>query len=276
VYLSDPITWKFIPAGLSLFRLKYELPGVFENTPHYGVDGSLWTLYYEVFCYISLSLVGFSGLLVPRIFTLVITAYLVVYTYLRIHLGASASMGGYTELTLPFSLGVAIYIYRNRIILNITVQILLFAGVVVLHKSSIYRESIVFTIVYGTFFIGFSCSRLTLLYNNLGDYSYGMYIFAFPVQQALATSLPGITPWQMIAIAWPATLVLAVLSWHLVENPILVKRHALGEFLNRRLRQTFALSQPTEMAAGSVPSDYPLEPNSNQVLRAESVADAAR
>jgi len=254
LYFSDPMTWKFIPAGLSLFRLKYQLPGVFEHNPHGGVNGSLWTLYYEVFCYICVALVGFGGMLAPRVFTAVIIAYLAVYTYLRIHLGASASMGGYTELSLPFALGAAIYVYRTRIPLNAIVLVSLFLGVVLLQRSPLYREAIVFTVVYGTFWLGLLRSRLVLRYNLLGDYSYGMYIFAFPVQEALVASFPGVAPWQMIAIAWPMTLILAALSWQFVENPVLRKRHVFGELLDRRLRRMFARPQHIRATVGPAPS----------------------
>lgn len=241
-YLSDPITWKFTPAGLSLVRLRYALPGVFENNPHFGVNGSLWTLYYEVVCYICVALAGLFGMLAPRRFAVAITAYLFLYIYLRIHLG-DESMGGYTELSLPFALGVAIYVYGARIPLNAIALTLLFIGVVVLRRTPLYREAIVVTVVYGTFWLGLLRSRIMLRYNGVGDYSYGMYIFAFPVQQALAASFRGITPWQMIAMAWPVTLILAILSWHLVENPVLIKRHAFGELLSRRLNRTLARPQ---------------------------------
>ena len=58
-------------------------------------------------------------------------------------------------------------------------------------------------------------------YNRLGDYSYGTYIYAFPVQQAVAYWWRGITPWEMTAVALPVTLLFAVLSWHLVEKKAL-------------------------------------------------------
>ena len=59
-------------------------------------------------------------------------------------------------------------------------------------------------------------------YNRLGDYSYGLYIYAFPVQQTLAALIPGISIMQMLLGSTVLTLLLAVLSWHLIE------RRALG------------------------------------------------
>jgi peptidoglycan/LPS O-acetylase OafA/YrhL len=219
--------------------LRYDLPGVFENNPYKGgVDGSLWTLYYEVFCYISVAVVGFLGFLATRAFTATLIVYFAVYTALRVHLGDSGSWG-YTELTLPFALGVAIYVYRACVPLSAIMLGLLILSVILLRQTELYREAVVFTVAYGTFWAGLLKFPFIHHYNRMGDYSYGMYIFAFPIQQVLAMMMPGIAPWQMIAIAWPTTLVLAVLSWHLIENPVLMKRHVIGEFLNRRIRQVF-------------------------------------
>jgi len=61
-------------------------------------------------------------------------------------------------------------------------------------------------------------------FNRLGDYSYGMYIYAFPVQQAIAATFIGVGSTTMTAIAWPVTLILAMLSWYLVEKPMLGKK----------------------------------------------------
>jgi len=55
-------------------------------------------------------------------------------------------------------------------------------------------------------------------YNRLGDYSYGVYIYAFPVQQWSAYLIKGIGPWEMMAVCFPCVLILAVLSWNLVEK----------------------------------------------------------
>ena len=54
-----------------------------------------------------------------------------------------------------------------------------------------------------------------------GDVSYGIYVYAFPVQQSVAAIWPGIDPLVMFAIAFPVTYGLAFLSWRIVERPAL-------------------------------------------------------
>jgi peptidoglycan/LPS O-acetylase OafA/YrhL len=56
-------------------------------------------------------------------------------------------------------------------------------------------------------------------YNSVGDYSYGVYIYAFPVQQAVAALFPGIAVWCMVMASGFVTILLAVFSWHKIEKP---------------------------------------------------------
>ena len=57
--------------------------------------------------------------------------------------------------------------------------------------------------------------------SRAGDLSYGTYLWAFPLQQALAALLPGIGPLGLFAAALGPTLLCAALSWRLVERPAL-------------------------------------------------------
>ncbi len=57
---------------------------------------------------------------------------------------------------------------------------------------------------------------------RFGDASYGVYIWAWPVQQTVVQVFDGdVSPWVVMAICTPVVWVLAQLSWHLVEAPAL-------------------------------------------------------
>jgi peptidoglycan/LPS O-acetylase OafA/YrhL len=62
------------------------------------------------------------------------------------------------------------------------------------------------------------------LYNRLGDYSYGIYLLAFPVQQTIVSLSHGVKPWELTALSLPPTIILAALSWHLVERRALAMK----------------------------------------------------
>jgi peptidoglycan/LPS O-acetylase OafA/YrhL len=65
-----------------------------------------------------------------------------------------------------------------------------------------------------------------------GDYSYGLYVYAFPIQQALIHFHRDIGPGSLTLAALPLTLAVAALSWHLVEQPALAWKPVV------RLRRT--------------------------------------
>jgi peptidoglycan/LPS O-acetylase OafA/YrhL len=57
---------------------------------------------------------------------------------------------------------------------------------------------------------------------NVGrDLSYGIYLYAWPVQSLLIYFVLGISPIAVMALATIATSTLALLSWHLIEKPML-------------------------------------------------------
>ncbi|NJO13828.1 MAG: acyltransferase family protein [Rhizobiales bacterium] len=66
-YFSDPATLTYVPRNLSLALLQYPLPGVFADNPiGPAINGSLWTLFYEVVCYAAVFALGIAGVLRKR------------------------------------------------------------------------------------------------------------------------------------------------------------------------------------------------------------------
>jgi peptidoglycan/LPS O-acetylase OafA/YrhL len=68
---------------------------------------------------------------------------------------------------------------------------------------------------------GLAYSERMMLLVRSGDYSYGVYIYAFPIQQTIVHLFPGISHPTFLACSLAATFVAAALSWHLVEKPAL-------------------------------------------------------
>ena len=74
---------------------------------------------------------------------------------------------------------------------------------------------------YLTAYIGVSDVPLLPLFHR-GDYSYGIYLYAMPIQQAVAATFPSIrnVP-EHLAITLPIVVIFAAFSWHCIEKPIL-------------------------------------------------------
>jgi len=227
-YLTSPRTLTYVPRNLTLQLLQWDLPGVFTANPYPNVvNGSLWTLIYEVAGYALVAVVGLAGGLRRDRFAGLLAVYLATVLVARAFGHHSAMIG----LSLPFVIGMAFYVFRDVIPLRFGITL----GLAGLSWASIGTVVAEFS---RSLFVGYTALWLGHLrvpglrgYNRLGDYSYGTYIYAFPVQQAVTALLPGSSPWLLTALALPVTALLSVLSWHLVESPALERRDQLARFL---------------------------------------------
>ncbi len=217
--------WKAVPEyiirNLSLFALQFELPGVFETNPYGpGINGSLWTLFHEVVCYTGVFLVGLLGLLrSPKAFAALLIAFVILQPF-ALTFALPGKLTAFLKLALPFAIGTAFYVWRNFIPLRLSVGLVLAALTVLTHATPLFQMIFVIALSYWVFLIGLAEVPPLLAYNRLGDYSYGIYIYAFPFQQLVA--FWGVTlPFTNMALAFPLTLAMAVLSWHVVEEPAL-------------------------------------------------------
>lgn len=211
----------YVLRNLSLYFTTYGLPGVFDDLPYpQAINGSLWTLFYEVACYAGVFLLGTVGMLRRPVLIAGAVAALFVLSVFREDLGLPGRVTTLIELGLPFALGAAAYLWRERIPLNALLGAVLIIIAITSLDTRVFSAVFVLALSYWSLALGFFRIPALLAYNRLGDYSYGMYIYAFPVQQIIAQM--GVRePMTNIAFALPLTFICAVLSWHLVERPSL-------------------------------------------------------
>lgn len=218
----------YILRNLTLFSLQHDLPGVLLHTP-YGpaINGSLWTLVYEVICYAGVFLAGLSGILQrPRLFAVclavTVAACLAVPMLAEPHPRLLAASG----LVLPFAIGAGFYVWRDRLPLSPLAALALWALTAALHGAgAVFPAAFALALAYSVFVLGYWRTGPLLAFNRLGDYSYGIYIYAFPIQQLVAEA--GVRdPLVNIALALPPVLVCAIASWHLVERRALALKPA--------------------------------------------------
>ncbi|MFD1344661.1 acyltransferase family protein [Litorisediminicola beolgyonensis] len=208
---------RFLETNLTFrFGAQMTLPGVFETAP-WGppVNNVLWSLYYEIVCYGAVLLVGMIGLFRTegglRIASLVAVA-------LCLWGGEEMRL---TWVGLPFAYGAALYAWRDRVPMWPLAVLALGGAAALAQGTALYLPLLQATLAYGVLVAGLWPAPRLLPFNRLGDYSYGVYIYAWPLQQLSLTHLGAETPGGVIAIALPLALLCAVASWHLVERPAL-------------------------------------------------------
>lgn len=228
-YLANGETYHYLRRCLTLINgVSFELPGVFRTLPLKGeVNSSLWTLPYEIRMYGILLLLWMLDSLwkskAQRVFDLVVMGIAIVAGGVTGfgHVTATA-VAAFWPLAFMFFSGSMFYVLKKRVILSKSVfLVFVFVLLVASINPRIFGMFYMLLIGYVLFFLAYVPSGWIRKYNTLGDYSYGIYIYAFPVQQTVVALYPGISLLHMTLISMLVTLCFAVLSWHFVE------RHAL-------------------------------------------------
>jgi len=222
-YLAAPETWSFVVRNLTLLRPVYELPEVFQSNPYPIVEGSIWTLRYEVACYAALALAAFAGLLAARRAATVVLALWIAAAVAQqaAAIAVPYDIDRLCLLSPPFALGALAFLWRDRLPLSFAAAGLLLAAALAA-PAALRPAAIAAALAYGTLVVAVRPAGRIRAFNRAGDYSYGIYVYAVPVQALAVWALGPMTPAWNIAVALPATLALAALSWHLVERPALL------------------------------------------------------
>lgn len=231
-YLTARGTWTAVYSNLTLYSPQFWLPGVFNKNPFPAVQGSIWTLIHEVLCYVMVFVAGVAGAFrQPRRFWAFLAFYAALWvTSLILPLSINPRAILLRDLSLPFVLGMAAWVWRDRVPLTLWRVAALGLAAAVLRDTVLAYPALIAFLFYGTFWLAYVPGGALRAYNRLGDYSYGMYIYAFPLQGLVVWLWHPLHPLAHIALALPVTLVAAVLSWHLVEKPALawLQRGATG------------------------------------------------
>ena len=220
------------------FRPTFVLPGVFTTTPPNpalsAVNGSWWSILLEARCYLYLAGLGLVGLRRRWLSAMVLLLAWAAYaTTLPGHSQASA----YTNLCYfyeaAFMSGVcarqfAQEIRRHRRVL--VVALIAIAGAAAqMHWQRPLEWALIAPL---TLWLGLRSTPILRSAARFGDLSYGLYIYAFFVQQVSVHVWPGkvgLLPTLTLSVV--ATAALAWLSWHGVEAPALqLKRRLRGWF----------------------------------------------
>ena len=233
-YFASKDAIAYAPRVVSLYWIPYQLPGVFAGTP-YGnyVNGSLWTLYYETLCYAALAIAGVIGLFRPGRYPLFLLLYGAGYFVLRERLVPHFDLTLYAILSFPFVLGMSAYRFREKLPMHWAILLGLAAlAALALAVGVLAEEACTLAIAYGSLWFGQIESPFLLRYNRIGDYSYGVYIYGWPVEQMLVSLVPGIGPVALFLAAIPIAILFGAVSWYVIEKPALAEKKRTIAFMD--------------------------------------------
>ena len=224
-YFEARGTWRYLLQNLFLLRgIDYTLPGVFAGNPWpAAVNGSLWTLPNEVFCYLFLLASWLMLNAVGRLafFKRAVTIAWLVLLALHVHALTHGTLeDSPVRLYFMFCTGAALYMHRSAIVLS-WIALLVVAIVVAASAGhgALFGLACSLGLPYATLCLAYLPGGAFLAFNRLGDYSYGTYIYAYPVQQGLMALRPDLSAVPLFVVSFFVTLVLAVASWHFIEQP---------------------------------------------------------
>lgn len=221
-YVSTPGPWLHF-LGVLLNRYLF-IPGIFLNNPDPTLlNTPLWSLRFEILCY---ALVGALGALGGRQLGKAAVAVFVISWLAYLCLPASISplsiLFKALRLLACFSAGMILYIFRRQVPFGWRWALLAAATLGLTFFTSGFRSALPWA--GGYLLIYLACLASLPLHNfcRYGDFSYGLYIFACPIQQLLLSYLGKQIPVSVLfGSAFLFTLAIAALSWHLVEAPAL-------------------------------------------------------
>jgi peptidoglycan/LPS O-acetylase OafA/YrhL len=225
--------------GSTLALCKIDLPGGFAHNPASGVNESTWTILPEFFCYLLVALLGWLGTYRRPIVLLALTCVFIgLFGVQRV--AHPALLNEKAEITwLPvlykgqwprflsfFLLGMCFHFYRERLRFS---RPAVLAALVLLLGSVLLRHGILLALptcgLYLLFALAFAPIARLNRFARSGDFSYGIYLYSYPVQQTIvAFGKPYLTPYSLFALAFPVSCLLAAASWHWVEKPFLQRK----------------------------------------------------
>lgn len=232
---SGASPWHYLASDWTLNIGSYGIRDVFQNSTPYGrfsgqsvINGSLWTLTHEWTCYVLVAVLLVLGVLTKaRPVVVAIAAALFAAQIVQlVSPGALAlafpalANGELLTLAYPFAVGAVFAVYSRR--LPLTPLFGIAAGIVLVVTLLTGGYAMV-GVPAGVYFVLWVASVIPGRLRKVGqknDISYGVYLFAFPVQQTLAYAgvyRLGVIP--MIVAAAVIVVALSWLSWRYLESP---------------------------------------------------------
>lgn len=238
-YFDDPRTLHYLVN--IVMQPQYDLPGVFATDVPYpnAVNGSLWTLPAELFCYVMVPLLC----LVPRFArpatfgaALVVSLVLAAVPAVDSPVIWGSRLSDAALMWVFFAAGALLRLAHERWrgFFRADVAVVLGLGYLMLTAlEPTWTTKISWiSLPYIVLTLGLASTPYVRRAARYGDLSYGMYLVGFPVQQLVVVYVGVVAMSLNLVLVLAISAVLALISWHLVEAPSMrLKNRLVG---NRR------------------------------------------
>lgn len=239
-YFGQDRTWSYF--SNIWMRPQYDLPAVFTELPYpNAVNGSLWTLPAEFFCYL---LVPVLCLWPRRLQPLTLGAFLAVALWLA-SIPAEQSMVVYGS-RLTDAAGMWVFFAAGALLriasegrpgffrTDVAVAAVAAYVAVISIKGSVVPWVAWAALPYAVLTLGLASTPYVRRAARFGDMSYGMYLWAFPAQQVFVSLFGQQRMAVNLIVVTLLSLGLAYVSWHVIEHPSLALKDRIVARLSRR------------------------------------------
>lgn len=240
VYWTSLETWLYIPNVTFFLDTSGAPEGVFATNPAASeFSATLWTLRYEVIAYGVAALLFFSRFAwrawaFPVYFVLASCTFVAVRTMWP---EAPDLLVNLLRFSAAFLLGMSVYAWRDRIPLHAlpVIAVIALPGWFVMGDHPAAEIVMNIAMAAGLFWLAFVRGGVPT-FSRLPDWSYGLYIWHYPVFQIVWYVGYGRSEGMMAAVGIPLAVSFAAVSWHLIERPALTQKTAFGHWLGDRFQ----------------------------------------
>ncbi|MES2417965.1 MAG: acyltransferase [Bacteroidota bacterium] len=223
VFLKQQLSYVY--KNLFLIIVQPDIANLSTNYYEHALNGSFWTLSWEFSFYILIAIAGIVGLLNKQKWIFVIIMALYIFSYWASDCKCAIFLKYYVSeriaiLPFMFGLGALGYLFKHKIPNSTLLFIVCIIAWVLDIKYNLFIPLHPFFFLYIILWLMVNLPIKSFEKN--GDYSYGIYIYHFPIIQLLLLSFNfDLNPWLLSSIAIIPTGILAYLSWHYIERPAL-------------------------------------------------------
>jgi peptidoglycan/LPS O-acetylase OafA/YrhL len=245
-YLAHPSTWKFFFTNISLIHTYPFLPGAFGSNPVAQVaNGVYWTIPMELMCYLVLAILGLIGAMKNRrLLRLGLILYITAFLYIA-NPDFTGFINHWIEYPAYFAAGALIALNKQwfsahgKRFVMIVVPICFIVYILTPYTAT----ARLFIIPPLVIFLGTLPAKETW-FSRLGDPSYGVYLYGYPIAQTMIALWPDMNFWLSLSITCFLAMTAGYASWKLIESRALRWKDSRPR-ISIKGRKNFALTNET-------------------------------